>query len=516
MLPRRVLVVLPLLASGLAAQQEPVQKDAPGPVLELTLEDALRIALERNLDLDLESLNTDIARYNSLGSWGAFDPVISLTGALTDSEAQGSSGLSGGTVVESDTQSLFGDLFVPFTTGGAFDLTYGRDNTHTNNAFALFDTSTTDVVTAALTQPLLRNGWRRYATSLQRESELLLAEQEAFNEEVRQRVLRDVANAYWDLVGSRDLLGVREVALQTGQQQLDQSRRRLELDVGTEVDVLQAETNVAQLEQQRLLSESNLRASEDGLRRLLFQRIEGDPSGEAQTWDWPIDPLTPLPEVAENLAPEWMKSLERALRQRPELTRQRLEIEASDVRLDRAKSSKLPALDLGLQASSAGFDEEPTDAFDTAVGFDFPTYTGSLTFSVPIGNRTAKYAERSARAAVRASRVVYDQVELNVLAEVRAAVRDLVYAAASVSAAQKSSEFAERQLAAEQARFREGLSTTFQVLEFQRDLVTARSTLTIARAQYAKAVVSLQHAEGELFGPDDAEDLPEAGVVVPP
>jgi len=94
-------------------------------------------------------------------------------------------------------------------------------------------------------------------------------------------------------------------------------------------------------------------------------------------------------------------------------------------------------------------------------------------------------------------------------------VRDLVFSAEGVVAAQKSSDFADRQLAAEQARFREGLSTTFQVLEFQRDLATARSTLTVARAQYAKAVVSLQHAEGELLGPDDAEDLPETGVVVP-
>ena len=491
-------------AAPYQASQDQGPMPPKGPVLELTLEDAMRMALERNLNIELEALNTEIRRFDALGSWGAFDPVLTLSGGLTDAQQQGSSGLSGGDELESDTQFFSGGLLVPFTTGGFLDLSYDRDNTHTNNAFALFDTSTTDVLTLALTQPLLRAGWKRYATSLQREAELEYEKQVALNEEVRQRVLRNVSQAYWDLVGAHEELGVRELALETGGQQLEQSRRRLELEVGTEVDVLQSETDVAQLEEQRLLAESDLRAAEDVLRALIFQRTEGELLEEAQSWDWPIVTLTPLPEVVP-VQPEWLRSLERSLRLRPELVQQRLEIEASDVRLDRAKSNKLPALDLGLSAASAGFDEQPDEAMRTALGFDFPTYTGSLTFSVPIQNRSAKYAERSARAALRASRVVYDQVELVVLAEVRRAVRDLVFAAESVAAAQKSSEFAERQLAAEQARFREGLSTTFQVLEFQRDRAEALSALTTARAGYAKAAVALLHAEGRMAGPDDPE-----------
>jgi outer membrane protein TolC len=493
--------LLPLAATFLGAQGEPPV--APGgPVLELTLEDAMRLALQRNLDLDLESVNTEIARFDSLGSFGVFDPVVTLTGALSDSESQGSSGLSGGEVLETDTQSLSGGLLVPFTSGGNLDLTYDRENTRTNNNFALFDTSTTDVLTAALTQPLLRNGWRRYATAAQREAELDLERQVAHEAEVRQRVLRDVAHAYWDLVGAREELGVRDIALETARAQLEQSQRRLELEVGTEVDVLQAETNVALVEEERLLAESNLRAAEDLLRRLLFQRSEGAILEHAASWDQPVRAVTPLPEPTP-FEGDWLASLERALRLRPELRQQQLEIAAAGVRLERAESLRLPALDLVLRASSSGFDEDPSEALSTSASFDFPTYTGSLTFSMPVRNRTARYAEHSARAAVRASRIVYEQIELDVLAEVRTAVRDLAYAAEQVRAAEKSSEFADRQLAAEQARFREGLSTTFQVLEFQRDRAEALSALTRARAQYAKAEVTLLHAQGALLGPGE-------------
>ena len=118
--------------------------------------------------------------------------------------------------------------------------------------------------------------------------------------------------------------------------------------VGTEVDVLQAETNVAQLVEQRLLAESNLRAAEDALRALLFQRTEGGLLEDAASWDWPIDVITPLPPVGEDI-PDWLASLDTAVRLRPELGQQRLEIEAAEVRLDRAGSARLPGLDLSPQ-----------------------------------------------------------------------------------------------------------------------------------------------------------------------
>jgi outer membrane protein TolC len=240
----------------------------------------------------------------------------------------------------------------------------------------------------------------------------------------------------------------------------------------------------------------------------LFQR--GDELlQQALEWDLPIHALTPLPEVAGAAGgkadvPHWSTSLARALEARPELTQQRLEIEAAGVRLVRAESARLPGLDFNLSASSAGFDEDPGEALSTALGFDFPTYVGSLRFSMPIRNRTARYAERSARAAVIASQIGYDRIELTVLADVRSAVRELAFSGESVAAAQKSAEFAQRQLAAEEARFDEGLSTTFQVLEFQRDLAEARSALTAARARYAKALVGMKYAEGRLLPPQDA------------
>ena len=498
-------VLLPAVSGLVHGQDEPAES-APA-VLELTLEEAVRIALDQNLDVVIEEETTAIERYSYLGSWGAFDPIVSVTGSARDSETEGFSDLSGGDVIEEDELSLSGGLLVPFKTGGSFQLDYSHSNLETNNQFSLFDTSTTDVVTAQLTQPLLRGAWTRYATTDQQEARIRFEKQSERNREVRQNLLLSVHNAYWDLVAAREEFGVRQKAVELGEKQLVDDRRREEVGVGTQVDVLQAETNVATQEEQRLLAESNVRAAADALRALLFRKTAEDAWGEyIESWDVPIEPLTPLPdpdpsalhERVGDVFPEWSDSLLLAIERRSELKQQRLEIDAAEVRLLRAQSNVKHQLDLTLTARSTGFDGDSSEALEKAVGYDFPSYTAALTWSFPIFNRTADNAERAARAAVRLARLTYQRIEMGIVSEVRAAVRDLHYQAEAVQAAVKRVTLAKKQLEAEQSAYREGLSTTFQVLDFQQQLSQALSSEKAARAAYAKAVAALARAEGRL------------------
>ncbi len=497
----------PLHASCLAAvlflqAQEPrppaLQQAVEQRVFKLTLEDALEIAQRNNLDMQIERLATERAQHAALGSWGAFDPLLSATGRASEQEFQGTGFISGGDVVENDELALDSTLSVPLKTGGELDLTLNHLNESTTSALANFDVSTTDVITVALTQPLLRGAWRRYATSTQRESEIAYRRQLEREREIRATMLLEVYNAYWNLVSAQEQLRVRELAVDLGEQQLSQDQRRLEVGAGTEVDVLQSETNVAQQEELRLQAEFALRQARDDLRRMLSPRPDGDFETFLDAWDWPIETLTALPEPDPELEPDWRVSLERAIDFRPELAQRRLEIDTAEVQLVRARSERLPGLDLNLSSSGVGFDADPDEAFDTAIGWDFPASSASLTFSLPIGNRTARHAEKSARATLRAAMLTYDRGELDVLADVRASVRDVLFRRESVGAAAQSRDLAQRQLEAEETRQQVGLSTTFQVLQFQEDLALALSTEVAAKAAYARALAKLSHAEGRL------------------
>ena len=282
-------------------------------------------------------------------------------------------------------------------------------------------------------------------------------------------------------------------------EQLDQDKRRLDVGVGTEVDVLQAETNVATNEEQLLLAQVEVESAMDALKSLLFHRDEAEEWGRyLRDWETPIVPLTLLPEVEHGRALEWTRSLGRALELRTELVQQRLEIQAQNLRLVRARSETLPGMDVSLTASNRGFNDDFTDALNESFGYDFPTYTAVLNFDVPLFNRTARSAKRSARIGLQSARLQYDSAEQDVVSDVRAKVRDLNYRGKAVDAARKSLELAERQLQAEQARYREGLSTTFQLLQFQEDLAEALSAERSARAGYARASAALERSEGWL------------------
>jgi outer membrane protein TolC len=453
--------------------------------------------LQNNFDLEIERLATAAARFDALGSWGAFDPVLSLSGSASKSESERSSQL---TSTEDNDLRLNSSLSFPLITGGSLDLSYSRINAETDAPFATFDVSTTDVLTAALTQPLLRGAWRRYATLDQRASEIALQRQLEREREVRARLLLDVSNAYWDLVSAQEELKVREIAVELGKQQLAQDQRRLEVGAGTEVDVLQSETNVAQQEEQRVQADYTLRQTRDALRRMLAPRAEGGYEEYLAAWDWPIQTLTPLPEVGP-VPHDWRASLAAALERRAELAQRRLDIEAAEVELQRTRSTRLPALDLALSSASAGFDTDPDEAFEKAASWDFPSSSAALTFRMPLWNRAARNAERAARSSLRSALVQFDRVELDLLAEVRTAVNEVHRQREAVGAAAKSRNLAQRQLEAEETRQEVGLSTTFQVLQFQEDLDQALSAEVAARAALAKALARLTFAEGRLGEP---------------
>jgi len=481
----------PIAAAALllAAWSTPAQEP-----LELTLEQALDIALANDLGLQIQALASDVTRFQYEGSWGAFDPVLTATAAVSDGEFESSRNafFTGASVFEQDTQEFNTNVMFPLTTGGSFTLDFDTVNTRDNDVNALFNPRTNDNLTLSYSQPLLRGAWRSFATSQQREAEILHAKQVEGYRATRQALLLAVHDAYWDLVAAIEELGVAVSTLELGREQLTQNERRLEFGVGTEVEVLQAQATVAQREEERLLAEVNVRATADRLKAMLY------PGKDPATWNAEIVPITPLPESVAAPAKTWEESVVIALEQRAELRQQRLEIDAAELRLSRAGSNRKPGLDLNLSSTSRGFDGDSFDALKESLGFGFPTYRGELSFDIPIGNRSARFAVRVERAQVRTARLVYDQLESQVVAEVREAERQYRYEAEAVRAAAVSLDLAQRQLSAEQARYREGLSTNFQVLEFQQQLAAAMSSEKRARVNFAKARAALESAEGVL------------------
>lgn len=462
-----------------------------GRALELTLDGAREIALQNNLGLKITTLDTEVALYNYRATWGSFDWALQARASYTDAEFQPRDIFGGST---EKTQGLeLGLTRALASTGGTFRAQATTTITETNSAFQVAPRSTTDVISLNYTQPLLRGAWREYATSRQRESELESRRQDESLRQARQKLILDVTLAYWDLVAARNALAVSESSLDLARQQVDQNQRRLDAGTGTSIEVLQAEAEVATREESRLNAEVSVHAAADKLKQLLV------PGTDVDSWETMLVPSTPLPEVGDvATVPTWETALAIAIERRAELRQERLRVDTAAVLHERSLSERKPLLDLDLTASSQGFSDSEGDAFETTARYEYPRYQAALTFNYPLGNTSARNAERAAWAALRAARLRYDDLESRIAADVRDGVRQVLYQAAAVRAADKSLELAQRQLAAEEAKYQNQQSTTFQVLQFQVDLSQAMSRARAARAGYARALATLASVQGLL------------------
>jgi outer membrane protein TolC len=470
-------------------------KEPQKATLELSLEAALDLARANNLDLELGALDTQAARYDFLGSWGAFEWVFDGRVAYIKSEFEPQDIFQGsGSSVETTTENYAFDLTKPMTTGGRFQFGFDGTKQESTSGVATFPDSSTDLISLSYVQPFRRGAWEKYATSFQREREILYREQIERERFQRHSVLLSVHNAYWELVAALEFRDVATSALALGREQLDQNQRRLDAGVGTEVEVLQAQAEVATRTELLLSRTTAVYQAMDDLKTILFPRkAEAIPTG----WEAEIVPITPLPEsLGAEPVPSWEQVLVTALENRPDLAQSRLEIDRAKLLHARALSERLSGVDLTLRASSRGLDTQFEDAAGEAATFEFPTYSAMLSYNMPIGNKTADYAARRTSTQIRAAIIELDRSETIALADVRRALREVEYQAEAVRAAEKSLELARRQLEAEQTRYAADLSTNFQVLEFQQEQIVADANWRRARVNYAKALVALRNAQG--------------------
>jgi outer membrane protein TolC len=494
--PPSILTALLLLASGLMAQDSgtgEVRGTHTEP-LQLNVKGAITMALGSNLDLALSAVRTEVSRFDELGSWGAFDWVFDAS--LGRQQAQNKAGgfLGGGVrgaVIETEANSLNFSFTRPLTSGGSFALAFSNRVSDSNSFLQDDPKQYTDSLSLSYAQPLMRGAWSGYATSLQRQGELAYRRQVETERQTRLGVVYQVRLAYWDLVNAIEQRGVAVSGLDLGQSRLQQSERRLAAGVGTAVDVIQARVELAIRHEALIQSQNAVAQTMDILRRLIF-------SGKrAGMWDTELVPTAGLPtEVSAQGVPGLSESLVTALQERPGLRQRQMDIDLARLQHAQRVSDRMSGLDLAFSAAAGSVGARSRVTFDQTVDFRYPTFGASLNYNLNLGNRTASFAERSGRASVRAAIIEYDREELQVTSEVRAAQRGVHFAVEQVAATSTSLELARRQLEAENARFAQDLSTTFQVLEFQHSLIEAMSNERAARTGFVKALAELDNAQG--------------------
>lgn len=503
------------LAAGVPARAQEVVvhsaavQPAEPPLLEvqdnkvpLSLDRAIEIALQQNLGLLSQRYLRSQRRLGITQSLGYYDLLAGANAHAEDSLGAAVNELEG---TASNLQSLGFSFRQNLPTGG--DLSVGASNLRSESNAALRSSLFySSGLTFTYNQPLLRSFGR-----LVTEQEIMVARttSQVSSQEFEGQVtltVQQVVNAYWDLVGAREQLGVARQSLSLAQELHDRNRIQVEVGTMAPLEMVQSEATVATREEDIIRATANVGDAEDQLRRLL-----NVPPGPV--WETPIEPTTSA-EIESRITIDVDDAIRTAMAERPELRTLQLQLEQTRIDAMVARSLLKPQLDLRV---AYGYNGAAPDAFreaiDQIVGLDFREWAVDLIFSYPIQNRTARAQSAIANLEVDRTRTEFEDQQSVVSTEVRRAARAVETAAKQIDAAGISRQFQERNLDAERKRYENGLSTSFQITQIQEDLtlalsreVTARITYRTALAEYYRVTGRLLEEEG--VGIDDPEDPP--------
>ena len=343
--------------------------------LMLSLDDAISLALENNLNINVERFvpwiqETQLlkAKAGGIPQFGntqqvvlgtspsvSFDPIISAGFGWTHANIPVNNPFTAGTgttaipVVNANTAYVNLGYTQGFHTGTNLSVTVDTARNTSNEPDLFFNPAITPVLTATLSQPLL-NGFgilpnTRYI--IEAKNNIKVA-----NSQFAQQVIATVtqtSNDYWELVFDRENVKVEEAAVGVSQKLYSDNKKQLEIGTMAPLDVLTAESQLATDQQNLIVAQTNKLQQEtvllnDIAKNLLAQDVAGIE----------IVPTTAIatPDLVENIALQ--DAVQEAWKKRPELFQADLNLKNAGIEVKATQNGLLPVLDAFVQYTSQG------------------------------------------------------------------------------------------------------------------------------------------------------------------
>ncbi len=501
--------------------------------LSLSLEEALRMGLENNLDVEVVRYSPYIAYEDVEQAWGAYDPELFSEFAYQNIELENSFTLTGQTTSKQKQWAGSGGFrgILPLL-GSNYNLQFDSGQYETNSGVEALSPKYESSFNLRLSQPLLRNlVWNQPWFNVRTTRIVYDASLDQFRKDVMDVVQR-IQNLYWNLIASEDQVRVAEKSLETATALLDQTKTQYDVGVVSRVEVVEAEAGVAQRDFELIRAQNRYRNAQDDLiDAVLGTGLTADSTLQIQPTDRPDDyiPFAIDPEAAVTIAFE----------QRPEVALVDREIEQRDISLRFAKNQRLPALDAIVSYGNQGLGGSENPDLSCAFGasrveciappgnpnnpVNQPGYqpipssgwsnsydrflssqaaeqfTAGAIFSIPIPNTQARHRVSQAKLELRRANSQKRRLEQSIILEVRTAIRNLSDSQKGIEAARRATVAAQEQLRAERIRLEYGESTPFDVLLRESDLVSAQSEEINAFQAYRTSATGLDRAQGTIL-----------------
>jgi len=532
--------------------------------LELSVDDAIVLALEDNLDIavaryQIPFAETDYLRAKAGGATrgvtGAFQSSALFAGAI----GGGVSGISGGgssgaggyagaggatnigaigccdpaagvnfgwdlgttplnysavtgipvTTNQTTTMSTF--YGQGFLTGTSYAVAVFGERQSTNSLSALFNPQTPSGLEIGINQHLLNGfGYRANAVFIrQAHNELKIADS-VFRQQVM-TTIGQVLNDYSNLLADQEQVRVAQQAVNYAQVFLEDNKKQVQIGTLAPIEIVRAESEVATDEQALVVAQTTYRQQQETLKTALSKRVSPELAASE------IEATDKLPEPAPDDIAALPEALKIAMQNRPEVEQADLNLANQEITIKSNRNRLLPTFDVFASWVPSGLSGDrivrnPTtgqivevvpggiwDSLGNSFGGTYPNYSYGASLSVPIRNRSAQADAARAMLEQRQLETELQRSKNQIEQDVRNAEIAVTQAKAQINAAVKATQLAKETRDAEQKKLKLGESTAFNVIQTERDYVTAQGNEVKARATYAQALVQYQQATATIL-----------------
>lgn len=504
-IPRRIAAfgALVLLAASLAAQEPP-------KTISLTLEDCLVRALKNNLSIQvavLQPQSSDLAVRQSLEK---YLPNFSFGFSRRNSSNASYSWLESSDITKTKFSNYSATVSETIPLGGTVTVGMTSALTDTNQTGTTINPRYNSQLQLSFSQPLLRNFGVETT-----QKDIIVARNNLDVSEYQfagtvEDTIYSVIEGYWNLVYGVENLKVQRKSLELAKEFLAKNQRSVEIGTLAPMDVLTAESEVATREAGILSAEASVKAAEDNMKNLLNFSEEEEKG---------LESIVALDSPAfEERKIEVDDALRLAMDKRPDLRVSRVNLKTSDVNLRYARNQLLPSLSLNASYASPGvsgtrliYDSDYfgkviatipgywADSWNDVFGFKYQNWNVALTLEFNLNTIVSRAAYGQAQISRETAALTLKNAERAAILEIRNAVRTVQTTYLQVQAYKVARDLAEKKLAAEEEKLRVGLSTNYTVLQYQRDMTTARVAELKAIIDYNVAQAGLERSMGTLL-----------------
>ena len=458
----------------------------PKNSVEVTVQEAILLALENNRSLRVERFNPLIRHTFEEEERAIFDPLV--TAGMSASREREKEPRAGGGFSDETTSEVNAGAGISkfFSTGTTVGVDVSTDNTRSD---VDADEHTTRIGLTA-TQALLRGRGTDLNLASVRQAEIDTRISQYELRGFTEALVAAVEETYWDFALAKREIEIVTESLKVAEQQLSETEVRIKVGKLPEIELAAIQAEVASRREALINARSTLEQTRLSLLRLL------NPSGP-NLWDREVL-LRERPALRDLRLDAVNSHVQVALRMRPDMNQARLDVKRGDLEIVKTKNGLLPRMDFFITLGKTGYADSFGDSIKDLDGKGYDVLAG-ITFRYFLGNRDARSRHRRALLSQDQSGEALDNLAQLVQVDVRSAYIEVNRAREQVAATAATRAFREATVRAETEKFRVGKSTSFLVAQAQRDLLVSQIAESRAVANYLKAFIQLYRLEGSLL-----------------